>query len=329
MRRGFCEEDVKKWYEFYKLNPSIKKTATYFGISHPTISLWFKKLGLEMIGKNRKHFFDEKFFATDTPESFYWAGFIAADGCIRDGSVFISLAIKDKEHLEKLKRTLNHDGAITIYDERPIRNSIVAKFYINSIKTVDDMKRFNIGPKKSLTYVLPEWIISHPFVNHFVRGYNDGDGCIFYSKDRAQMGVKIRGTKQCLEQIRKIFNVNCKTNDKLKIIFDSGIYQIQYSGRINLINIRDFLYKHSYSDIELGRKKDRAFSVEESYFRMPVVSTDLAGKDLKFYKSQSAAGKDGFDIGKVCCCVNGQRKTHKGRLFRRATQEEIQKFLSV
>jgi hypothetical protein len=325
----YGEIEIKQWYEFYKTNPSTRKTATNFGVSRPTVKRLFKKFGFEIKKSARKYFFNEDFFSVDTPESFYWAGFIAADaGICGSGSVVINLSIKDYSHLEKFKKALNHDGSIIIYDERPIRNSIVAKFLACSVKMVNDLKRFNISLVKSLTYVFPEWMVSHSLVNHFIRGYNDGDGCVYRCspKYKNQMGFSIVGTEQCLSQIRKVFSVSCKTNDKLKIMPNGKIYQILYNGRINLIKIREFLYRDSYRDIELDRKKILAASIEDSHYRMPIISTDLFGGDLKFYESQMAAEKDGLSSSKICCCIKGTRKKHRDRLFRLATKEEIQQF---
>ena len=57
---------------------------------------------------SRKYSFKEDVWKTQTPESCYWAGFIAADGCLRKSgencySLKTSLHIQDLDHLKKLK----------------------------------------------------------------------------------------------------------------------------------------------------------------------------------------------------------------------------------
>ena len=55
------------------------------------------------------------FFDENTEESFYWAGFIAADGCVYDlkgkygtyKKFQINLSAKDVDHLEKLGKYIN------------------------------------------------------------------------------------------------------------------------------------------------------------------------------------------------------------------------------
>src|ERR1035437_7947582 len=53
----------------------------------------------------RKYIVNDYFFSTDTEESFYWAGFLAADGCVQKGInsdtyyISLTLSLKDKEHV--------------------------------------------------------------------------------------------------------------------------------------------------------------------------------------------------------------------------------------
>lgn len=64
----------------------------------------------------KKYNVNENFFSLDTPESFYWAGFIAADGCILKNLkvLEIGLGIKDKKHLKKFKSAIKYTGNISI-----------------------------------------------------------------------------------------------------------------------------------------------------------------------------------------------------------------------
>src|SRR4051794_25457361 len=68
-----------------------------------------RRMGLRSAGKNRfmseskVHYpYDRRFFAAVTEESAYWAGFLAADGCLhpRRQTVQIILNAVDRSHLE-------------------------------------------------------------------------------------------------------------------------------------------------------------------------------------------------------------------------------------
>jgi hypothetical protein len=61
----------------------------------------------------RSYNLNTAYFSEPTIRNSYWAGFIAADGCLtRKGALRIALSIKDREHLEKLKSELNFSGPI-------------------------------------------------------------------------------------------------------------------------------------------------------------------------------------------------------------------------
>lgn len=327
----YSNKEVLKWYNKYKKLKSTRKVAKEFGVSRPTVKQRFKKLGLQLCKDHRKFFCNEKFFERDTPESFYWAGFIAADGCITKNQIAICLGNKDRSHLEKFKRAIKHSGKIRYYDQRPIRNSITVSLSISSKYIVNDLIRFGIKPKKSLTYRFPEWIINHEMLNHFVRGYCDGDGCFFISKTSDAMGFKVRGTEEFLKILRNCLSDNCGVSNNVQIPFDSGIYGLPYNGRINIIKIRNFIYNNSHKNIELSRKRIIAFDKKigdsvECKNKMPIISTDIDGNDIVFYNTQFSTEMDGFSSSKVCMCINGKRKTHKGRKFRKAAPNEIKKY---
>ena len=121
-----------------------------------------------------KYTINSKFFEHDTPEAFYVAGFLAADGCVRiqNGRHIITISLKEEDmlHLKKIQRLMNSDHLLY---KRIVKNSLRNSEYKDSItytlsicntKIFNDLKRFNIFPNKSLTYVLPKEIKNHKYV---------------------------------------------------------------------------------------------------------------------------------------------------------------------
>src|SRR4051812_38107113 len=73
------KELVKQTYE--ELG-NLKAVAKKLGVSTDCISRRMKKFGLDY--KHKPNYgCDHSFFSSDTENSFYVAGFIAADGCVR------------------------------------------------------------------------------------------------------------------------------------------------------------------------------------------------------------------------------------------------------
>ena len=184
--------------EAYARLGSLSLVAKELGGTKEGIRCRMQKFGLE-IKPLVKHTVDDDFFSRDTEESFYWAGFIAADGCVKAHGhknedicvVSMGLSRKDKSHIEKFKKIINFSGNIFDGIAKNNAKSLVkrdiekSEIQITSRKMVEDLKRFNIGPRKSLIYCPPRELMTHPLFHHFLRGYFDGDGSIYSSMGKS------------------------------------------------------------------------------------------------------------------------------------------------
>jgi len=269
---------------------------------------------------------NDNFFSSDSPESFYWAGFIAADGCVKLHNhkykiLYIGLGNVDSGHLCKFKSLINFSGNIHMYSKH-------SEISIRSDKIFDSLSRFNIVPRKSLILTFPEWIMENNLVNHFMRGYNDGDGSFFTQnlkngKTIKQLIFSLRGTKEFLSSYKNILEKKCDVgiNDK-KPRKNSGIYMLEYGGNRKVQRIRDFLYKDANEKILLDRKFNIVFSDEfvlpESFKFKSVISTDCISGEEKIFKSIKDAVSFGFLRSSISDCCRGKLKFHKGFTWRYA-----------
>ena len=148
-------------------------------------ALRYENIASNMIVPNT---YDE--FTTVNDEwSAYWLGFIFADGCVyeskRLGSetpyrgLRIGLAIKDKCHLEMFSK---YSGMQV--KELMVHNKQTGKSYPScyvrrqSPKIAFNLMNLGVIPRKSyVDHYIPR--ISKSLFRHFVRGYFDGDGCVF------------------------------------------------------------------------------------------------------------------------------------------------------
>lgn len=271
-----------------------------------------------------KYLCDENFFSRNTPESFYWAGFIAADGCVKLKNakykqLSVCLCADDVKHLEKFKESIKFEGNIGTYYYNGCSRSNIE---ISSDKIFDDLSRFNVVPRKSLVLEFPEWLLRHNLIHHFMRGYNDGDGSFFIQQLKNDRKIKqimfsLRGTKQFLSTFRDILEEKCglEHNDK-KPRADSGIYTLEYGGNRKALKIRDFLYKDSTNETRLDRKYDLAFSEQ---FNLPVdfkfkkvLGTEISTGQERQYDSLKSAEIDGFSRVQISACCRKAQNTHKG-----------------
>lgn len=192
--------------------------------------------------KRDNPFFNEDFFSKPDLENSYWAGFIAADGCVldggeRDNQLVIGLNSKDGYHLEKLKSSIRA-GKIDYHKSK-------VRYRLSSNKVCDDLRRvFNITPRKSLALKPPK--LNTDCAYAFIAGYVDGDGC--YRRDRTRPRITFVGTYEILSWMMVVYGIE-KTPKKT-----GNIFRIDITGD-NAIQIRD-----SYCDMDLPlleRKKNR------------------------------------------------------------------------
>jgi crossover junction endodeoxyribonuclease RuvC len=250
----------KKLLEIFEKCSSITETARKAKVSYSTAHRKLKKLG-----KTKKKIIytcNNNFFSEDSMESFYWAGFIAADGNLflkekKYKQLRIELSSIDDDHLLKFKKNINYSGNINYNIKKSSCN-----LTIRSDEIFDDLKRFNIIPNKTLTYSIPQWMIDHPLSNHFIRGLVDGDGSFYYkkAKDRKihQLSFNITGTKNTIDTIKDILVKNCNIKEnKTHKIPKSKSYKLEYSGNECVLDIRQFLYRDAKKSCYLDRKYNK------------------------------------------------------------------------
>lgn len=223
------------------------------------------------IENNRKYHVNHDFFATDTEESFYIAGFLAADGWKTRTSdsyhIGLKLCKEDLNHLIKIKNYLSNDAILKYSEGKSPGSDNVTYAYklgLNSKKMFDDLIRFNVVERKTYIYQMPEWLISHPLVHHFMRGYADGDGCFGLAQNKGQSPHVLfcmRGTMELLTQYNQILTDAGVVKEKHSITQKRGAKRaafdtLRYSGNTVCSRLYDFLYKDA--TLYLERKKEIA-----------------------------------------------------------------------
>jgi hypothetical protein len=225
---------------------------------------------------------DQEFFSRDNEETFYVAGFIAADGCVKDRKssngnrryeLGIGLSREDKDFLEQLRQIMKA--------ETPVRDFLVknskrnpkwndcwkSEIIITSKQMCDDLFRFDVIPRKSLIYTFPKWMKIHPLKHHFLRGYNDGDGSFFIpelpdGRKTEQVYFSMRGTPSFLTDARYILEQECDLEEREKDIrISSGQGVLEYGGNGVISKIADYLYRDA--TIYLPRKREIAMMAKQ------------------------------------------------------------------
>jgi hypothetical protein len=222
----------------------------------------------------KKIFHNKNFFKNPDPINSYWAGFIAADGCIREklNQICIGLARKDKEHLQKFAKDCEYKGEIKDRIIKKDNEKFLKKEYETSHLVIcgaselikDLNNNFNITSKKSLTLKPPQ--LSDINSLTFIKGLIDGDGTIRLTEDK-RLEFSIVGTKEILFWICSIFNVIEPSKTKLdatprhrsdRTINNCWTYKLTgfraYSILSNLDRIKSPRLDRKWNNIELSIK---------------------------------------------------------------------------
>jgi DNA-binding transcriptional regulator WhiA len=240
----------------YNILKNIHRVAEYFNVSATPISRIIKSNSIELT--NRRYLVNDSYFdIIDTEEKSYWLGFLCADGYIRErksgNSLEMKLSIKDKNHLELFRDTIgsNHriiDGINKVKYKEGFSISHMSHFAIYSNKLVDSIKSQGFHSKKTFTIELPN--ISNNLINHFIRGYFDGDGSFSFNPEKYKVHTSIKCASESFRKnLNKILNEN---NINIKYYSDIAI---EIQDKIGNLNFYNYIYKNA--NTFLKRKKEK------------------------------------------------------------------------
>lgn len=214
------------------------------------------KLGLKR--SKRRYTINQYFFSECNIINSYWAGFIAADGCLhtQDTAVSIGLNKRDKDHLRSFAECAGSNHPIHTYADMCV-------FKIHGLHHwFVDLLKFNIVPQKTLVLIPPQ-IENEEYIRAFIRGYIDGDGCISQRSDRKSWTVSCVGTWLVTDWVsRQIANFIGVNNNVPSSI--GSIYNVGWEGPQTKY-IVEWLYKDSTPLTRLDRKYQLAQKLLADY----------------------------------------------------------------
>ncbi|HBU07589.1 MAG TPA: hypothetical protein DEB09_05950 [Candidatus Magasanikbacteria bacterium] len=209
-----------------------------------------------------KYSINEKFFDKWSDKMAYVLGFFYADGSMEDASYlrgkYIRFSSTDGELLNEIKMVLKSQHKIY---KSPSYGTHKAKYLlrIGSHKLYKSLEKIGLYPNKSLTIQLPK--IPKKYFFDFLRGYLDGDGCIYLEMAKGKKQEKIikklstiftSGSKIFLEELKEKLNNYCKI-DKKYVYNSRRSYQLRY-GTADSLKILDLIYKNKNDKLFLKRK---------------------------------------------------------------------------
>ena len=169
---------------------------------------------------------NEDFFAQRTLTSAYWAGFIAADGCIVTSprrEVRISLNHKDIEQLRRFATDSGFEGRVAE------RNGLVYVTVCAADRWISDLARvYKVGSRKTFDLKPPN--ISGDEALAYIAGYIDGDGCWHIGRTTNLLQLVVVGTEQVLDWIDAQFRLAGASVGNTSSRRGKGCYRRTWTG---------------------------------------------------------------------------------------------------
>ncbi|PLT29470.1 LAGLIDADG family homing endonuclease [Peribacillus deserti] len=225
--------------KLYKAGMSTADIAGKTNVSIRYINLVLKNNNVERRPRGswkRQYTLNEDYFKTWSNNMAYILGFFVAS---KDTQT-ISIAQKEIEILNSIKTELK--------SEHPIiqnKKTGVYMLMLNSkIMRKDIIEIHGINPNKCLNLKFPK--IPAEFMSHFVRGYFDGDGCIY--KDKYFVNI-VGGSKSFMESLVKIL---ASQNINAVIKSFEHHYRVYISGDDPIKKFSAWIYKDK--ELYLQRK---------------------------------------------------------------------------
>lgn len=245
---GIGESELRYLHDIKGM--SQRDIGVYYSVSHPTIKSRMVEYGITSHTK-RKYNINEDFFKTWTPESAWLYGWAIGDGNFTLDRVFrFDLQRADREVLEKFRMAICSNHPITEceqWDKRYKKYYEKSRIAFSSKEIVDDLKQLSY-------FDVPEC-----YLNHFVRGFFEAEGGVYWNKKNTPKGGSIKS------------DISQKDEEILYFILwqlhDSGVvnHGVVYShGNMHILKFSVYdsisLYRYMYDscgNMFLKRKKEK------------------------------------------------------------------------
>lgn len=208
----------------------------------------------------KKYTINDKYFENiDNERKAYWLGLLWADGSINKSSkacktpnrLQISQNKDNKDVLYEFVKDLNSNYPV-LHTMKPSGYNSKGEFYelrINNTKIVSDLMNKGFD-RKDRRIKLPK--IKPNLMNHFIRGYFDGDGCLsLYDQKRGHYITKrhelsFTGYTEFIKELQNVLEINTKVTKNVKLKTYKRTLKsssLRYGGKQSIDEIYNYMYK--------------------------------------------------------------------------------------
>jgi hypothetical protein len=250
---AFTEEQKNLICDLYlNEDKSSSAIAKLFGIPTPGVIInILKDKNVKITYKTYK--FNENYFdVIDDENKAYILGLLYADGCnhYEKGMLSLSLQEDDRHILDEINALLNNKKPLVFENlhSKNINYHNQHRIALYSRHLCDVMNDYGMTPRKSRTLTFPSWL-NKDLYRHFIRGYVDGDGSIYWNDKTNNGSVSMIGTEQFLLKVLDILRDN---GINVKISNNHSIKELKTTSKEDMVKLITFLYYNV--NLKLNRK---------------------------------------------------------------------------
>lgn len=227
------------------------------GCSRDKIVWWARKHLVRL--EDRNYVCDDEAFSQPTCEAAYWAGLLSADGCIKCSgssrtSMMVELSSIDYSLVHGFQKFLKTNKPI--FTQPPEKRGITSypstktsyTLGVHSSLIVDDIKLWNLRPRKGVNNELPYIALSNEdCMKSWYVGLIDGDGSIFITK-QGRLIISLLGSLPVLQYLSEWSNLPHSSITQEKKV--EGLYHMRFAGK----NAKALAEKLNFMEMGLPRK---------------------------------------------------------------------------
>jgi hypothetical protein len=228
-------------------------------VSQRSVSRVLQEANINTRRKNR-YTLNESFFcgAYDHYECAYFLGLLAADGCVTHKD-YIALQLIDEELVLWFRKAIEYSGEVRLIlgEERKPPGQDAYRVNFSSAIMSEELRSYGIIAGRHLQ-AIPK--LEDSIVPHFIRGYFDGDGCVYLRPEGSGGVVHIVASEAFCESLKEYFGFGTISSHP------SGMYYWRIFAKKHVNVFYEALYDSDGSEtLCLNRKKQLMEAFLRSY----------------------------------------------------------------
>lgn len=156
--------------------------------------------------RRQKYEFNYDLFSViNTEEKSYWLGFLTADAYVNHNTLELALKAEDVDHLLAFREMFSGNVPEVKYRI----NTNAYRFSIYSVELCQDLADKGCVQGKLLRTFPNDTQVPNYLINHYMRGYFDGDGSIYADSKYGNLRFSVIGSNRFLDRYEAILLEHC------------------------------------------------------------------------------------------------------------------------